>query len=256
MVLAIFLLAGTVLSVNQGRNFSRLVEWLGLDEYLVMVQPPANVAPKRTRRLGPTAAFPARLVAKQAEELVRLIRSPSQAAYDRCRQLGASGDAAPSFQASGNEWECILSQELGSTPEPAVLFVQARGLSPDSFRSFRIKLSLLDPSQDDNLLRLALDSIDRFGLALSPDSRRYIEERIAARRNFSSLLENYRIVFERERDDEKRFNLLIVPLSSSTTCMSPRPKSEGMLMRSTIVNARLGCLSFPDKTSGQAIQAD
>lgn len=256
MVLAIFLLAGTVLSVNHGRNFARLVEWLGLDEYLVMVQPPTSVAPKRTRRLSPVAAFPPRLLSRSAEDLRRFISFPSQAAYDRCRQLGVGGNAAASFQASGNEWECVLSQEFGAMPEPSVLFVQARGTSPDSFRSFRIKLSMLDPSQDDDVLRFALDSIDRFALALSHDSRRYIEERMAARRNFSSLLENYRIVFGRERDDEKRFNLLVVPLSSSMTCISPRPESDGMLMRSTIVNERLGCFSFSRKMSGQTVQPD
>ncbi|WP_353622928.1 DUF6030 family protein [Aliirhizobium terrae] len=84
---------------------------------------------------------------------------PSQAAYDRCRQLGVDG-AAAAFQASGNDWECVFSQELGSTSEPSVLFIQAKGTSPDSFRTFRAKLSLLDPVEDAALIRLALD-LDR-----------------------------------------------------------------------------------------------
>jgi hypothetical protein len=172
--------------------------------------------------------------------------------------LSADSTAAAAFQASGDDWECVFSQELGSTPEPSILFIQAKGTSPDSFRTFRAKLSLLDPRQDETLIRLSLDSIDRFGLALSPESRRYVEERIMARRNFSSLLENYRIVFEQERDDQKRFNLLIVPLSTPTACTLPRPESDGSKMRSSILEMRLGCLSLSRKpaASGEAVQPD
>ncbi|WP_353622927.1 DUF6030 family protein [Aliirhizobium terrae] len=101
-------------------------------------------------------------------------------------------------------------------------------------------------------------SIDRFGLALSVESRGYIEGRITARRNFSSLLENYRITFERERGDENRFNLLIVPLSTSVGCALPRQESDGRTMRSSIIQMELGCLSLSRKppASGQSAQSD
>jgi hypothetical protein len=257
LILALLLLVGIVLAVNQGRNFHRMVDWLGLEDYLKIMQPAASEAPKRYRQ-GRVATFPPRLVSSNTDEASAFSRFPSQAAYERCRQLSADSAAMASFQASGDDWECVFSRELGTTPEPSVLFIQARGTSPDSFRTFRAKLSLLDPSQDTELMRLALDSLDRFGLALSPESRRYVGERITMRRNFSSLLENYRISFERERDDEKRFNLLIVPLSTMTTCASPRVESDGRSMSASIAPMRLGCLSLNRKPpiSGQSVKPD
>jgi hypothetical protein len=257
LILVLLLLAGMVLAVNQGRNYLRLIDWLGIPDYLEISQPAASEAPQRYRRLSRIAGFPPRMTSPQAQTAGAFKRFPGQAAYERCRQLGADGNAA-SFQASGDDWECLLSRELGSTPEASALFIQARGASPDSFRTFRAKLSLLDPAEDDSIIRLTLDSIDRFGLALSPESRRYIEHRIASRRNFSSMLENYRIVFERERGDDKRFNLLIVPLSTATACPSPRPDSNGARMRSAIVQERLGCLSLQHSSpaSGRSVEPD
>jgi hypothetical protein len=257
LILALLLLTSTVLAVNQGRNFHRMVDWLGLENYLKIIQPVASEAPKRYRQ-SRVASFPPHLVLPNIDEAGAFSRFPSQAAYERCRQLSADGSVMASFQASGDDWECVLSRELGSMSDPSVLFIQARGTSPDSFRTFRAKLSLIDPSQDAPLIRLALDSLDRFGLALSPESRRYVEERITMRRNFSSLLENYRITFERERDDEKRFNLLIVPLSTMTSCTLPRIESEGTIMNASIAPMQLGCLSFNRKpfASGQSVQPD
>lgn len=257
LILVMLLLVGTVLAVNQARNFHRFADWLGLQDYLRIIEPTTGEAPKNFRRLSRVAAFPPKLMSREIDTTTAFRHFPSQAAYDRCRQLGVDG-AAAAFQASGNDWECVFSQELGSTSEPSVLFIQAKGNSPDSFRTFRAKLSLLDPVEDAALIRLALDSIDRFGLALSVESRGYVEDRITARRNFSSLLENYRITFEQERDDEKRFNLLIVPLSTAVDCALPRQESDGRTMRSSIIQMELGCLSLSRKppASGQSVQSD
>lgn len=244
LILVIIVLVGTVLAVNQGRNYNRLVHRLGLNSYLLMQQPAQAEAPLRYRRVSRVAAVPPRLMTPNVGQADRLRSIPSQEAHERCLELASGGTAQPSFQSSGNEWECLLSQEIGSAAEPSVIFIQARGTSPDSFRTFRAKLSLLDPNEDQAVIRRTLDAIERFGLALSPESGRYVEERITGGRDFSSLLENYRIIFERERGEGKRFNLLIVPRTSATICGPPGGGKDGAPLRSTTIATPVGCLGF------------
>lgn len=58
LILVMLLLVGTVLAVNQARNFHRFADWLGLQDYLRIIEPTTGEAPKNFRRLSRVAAFP------------------------------------------------------------------------------------------------------------------------------------------------------------------------------------------------------
>ncbi len=242
LAVCVILLATTVLAVNDGRNYRRLLIRFGTEDYLATPPPPQPPSVQRYRRIGRIPLARPRLVAPPTGGIDRLLQFSDLPAEERCMRLAAGGMQPASFRAAQQEWECIFQQETGSTPEPSVLFVQVKGPSPDLFRSFRIKLSLLDPSVDERMIGLTLDVIDRFGLALSPESRGYLRDQLERKSEFSSLLENYRISFEREGSDEPRFNLLILPRPAIVRCdVSTAGRGSGP-MQSTILAAPIGCL--------------
>jgi hypothetical protein len=249
LVMLVALLTGTVLAVNDGRNYHRLIVRLGLADIRLFGSPPPMPADdQRYQRITAVPAYPARLLAPSVQRATELDRPRrARTAHERCGELGVTGASPSTFQASGGEWECVFSREMGDGPEPSILFVQAKGTSPTSFRTFRAKLSLLDPNEDEGLIRATLDAMDGFGLALSPESRSYVEEKLSMRRGFSSLLEDHRISFEQEREDERRFNLLITPRQPMADCASPVAHVPGSRLRSTTTAEPVGCLRFPNQ---------
>lgn len=242
LLAGLMLLIGIVLFVNDGRNYRRLVIWIGMEQYLtrpfVAAPPPPAL---RARRMTLVVDAPARLTepAAATEDRFRLV--PRLTAHERCERLGEDGPV-PSFQAVGGEWECLFSRELGTAAEPSVLFIQVRGTSSSTFRTFRLKLSRLDPLQDEEMFRLVASSIDRFGLELTPDNRRYLSDRIRAGNAFSSKMEGYRISYERERDDDRRSNLLITHLPQISVCGESVATTHGYPMQSSIAPVILECL--------------
>jgi hypothetical protein len=58
LILAMLLLAATVLAVNQGRNFHRLADWLGLEQYLQPLQPATSTVSKMPARSDVSRAKP------------------------------------------------------------------------------------------------------------------------------------------------------------------------------------------------------
>lgn len=239
------LLAGLVLSVNHGRNFERLVAQLDLETYLLPSRQAPPTSQQRYRRPSRLSLVPPRLIAASATETDGFRTSPSLTAQERCLDMGREGAESPSFQEMQDGWECVLSLDLGDTDEPSVIFIQARGASTDTFRTFRAKLSFLAPDQDAALIGLTLDSIDQFGMNLSPESRRYVEDLLVDKRDASSLLENYRIAFEQERGDDRRFNLLITPRPSTAQCPDPSNGIPGARLQSSTFAIPLGCLGVP-----------
>lgn len=255
LIIGIMLLVGIVLAVNDGRNYRRLVIWLGVEEYVmrpVAASPPTAL---RSHRTTLVINAPSRLTRPAAGIYDRFQLVPRLTAYERCERLGQDGPA-PSFQASGREWECLFSQELGATPEPSVLFIQVKGISSDTFRTFRLKLSLLDPRQGEEMLRLVISSIERFGLELTAESRRYLYDRIKTGNAFSSRLDGYRISYERERDDDRRFNLLITQLPQISACGQPMLQTRGAPMNSSIEPFALECLPLQQPRSSNSVQPD
>lgn len=253
LFLGLILLSATVLAVNDGRNYRRLVSWAGLDAYLarpIATQTQAQApATARFRPAPRGVAVPERLTTRTIGDRAGFRAMPDLTAHERCLELTAEGAAAPSFQAAGGQWECLFSQDVGSIPEPSIVFIQVRGTSPTVFRTFRLKLSLLDPSQDSAAIRLALAAIEQFGLAFSPESSSYLAAKLTARQSFSSVLENYRITFEAERGDDRRFNLLITPRRLPQDCANVPSARRHAPMQSTIAPVSVGCLSLP-ATSG------
>lgn len=239
-------LVGIVLAVNDGRNYHRLVIWLGMDDYLArpITAPPPR--PLRSHRSALIVDMPKRLTQASVEDNDRFEITPRLSAYERCARMASEGDKQPpTFQANDNEWECLYSKELGSGPSPSVLFIQIKGTSSDAFRTFRLKLSLLDPSQNAATIQLALQAVDRFGLEMMPESRRYLRDRINEGRSFASALANYRIVLEREREDDRRYNILILPLPATAACGSAAFPSGGAALNSQITPTPIGCLQIP-----------
>ncbi len=255
LIFGLMLLLGIVLAVNDGRNYRRLVAWVGLEEYLkrpFAASPPPALKSRRTTLV--VDASP-RLIQPAIGMFDRLSLLPRLTAHERCERIGEDG-TAPSFQAVGGEWECLLSKELGASPEPSVLFIQIKGTSSSTFRTFRAKLNLLDPAYDQEMLRLTVQSIDRFGLELTQESRRYLDSRIKAGNSFSSRLGGYRIRYDRERDDDRRFNLLITQVLAVSACDQPMRMSQGAPMRSSTVPFTLECLHLPRSRSSRSIQPD
>lgn len=248
-------LIGVVLAVNDGRNYRRLLTWLGMEDYLArpFAAPPPPAL--RSRRATLVIKVSPRLIQPVAGMNDKLRIFPSLTAYERCERLGKDGPAT-SFQAAGGEWECLFSKELGAVPQPSVLFIQIKGTSSSTFRTFRLKLSLLDPGQDTEMLQLAIRSIDQFELELTPENRRYLDDRIRRRIAFSSRLGNYHVSYEPERGDDRRFNLLITQLPQISECGEPPLASRGAPMHSSITQMAIGCLPLPSPRSSGTIQAD
>ncbi|AYD00545.1 DUF6030 family protein [Neorhizobium sp. NCHU2750] len=239
-------LVGIVLAVNDGRNYHRLVIWLGMDDYLArpIATPPPQ--PLRSHRTALIVDMPKRLTEPRSTGRDRFELTPRFNASERCARLAPEGDKQPpTFQTNNNEWECLYAKQLGHGADPSVLFVQIKGTASDAFRTFRLKLSLLDPSQNAATIQLALQAVERFGLEMTPESRRYLRNRINEGRSFASTLANYRIVLEREREDDRRYNILILPLPASVACGSAAFPSGGAVLNSQITPTPIGCLQIP-----------
>ncbi|MBW9087939.1 hypothetical protein JNB91_08780 [Rhizobium wenxiniae] len=255
LLLGLTLLVAIVLMVNDGRNYRRLAEWLGVEEYLARPFAAAPPPALRARRMTRVVDAPPRLIDPAVGRYDRFRVLPRLTSHERCERLGEDGPAA-NFQAAGGEWECLFSKELGTTAEPSVLFAQIKGTSSSTFRTFRLKLSLLDPRQDEEMFRLVANSLDRFGLELTPENRRYLNDRIRAGDTFSSRLEGYRISYDRERDDDRRSNLLITQIPQISACSGPIPISRGYPMQSSTAPIMLECLPLPKPRLSRPIQAD
>jgi hypothetical protein len=256
LAVGILLLAGIVLAVNDGRNYRRLIVWLGVEDYLArpFATPPPQ--PLRSRRTMLILDTPTRLTDRRIGDEDRLETPFRLTAYERCERLGSDGGTPAVFHATGGEWECIFSREVGGVPQPSVLFIQIRGTSSNAFRTFRLKLNLLDPSQDSAIVQLTIEAIDRFKLELMPESRRYLDDRIKAGQGFTSFLEGYRITLERERGEDRRFNILVTKLLSGQKCGETGSPPRGTPMRSSIMPMAIDCLKLPQPRSSRTIQPD
>ncbi|MFK4768280.1 DUF6030 family protein [Rhizobium sp. ZW T2_16] len=253
LAVGLALLFGIVLSVNEGRNYQRLVTWLEMDKYLARpfaASPPPALHARRTTLL---IDAPPRLIRPVAGLRDRLRMLPHRTAHERCERLGEDG-LASSFQAAGGDWECLFSTQRGTTPEPSVLFIQVKGASSSTFRTFRLKLSLLDPGKDDEMFKLVARSIDRFGIEMAPENLHYLYDRIRTGLSFSSRFDGYRVSYERERDDDRRFNLLITQLPETSTCGQSAVSSNGAAMHSSIVRFPIECLPLQQRTLSRPIQ--
>lgn len=249
-VLAVFLLvvfsglAATVLFVNEGRNYKRLVRQFGLQTYLLPPPPAPAVRIGRQRRLAASSKQLPRLVRPLAHDTSRLIPPVTTSTEERCQALAGIGGEPPNFLAGANVWECTFFLPLGPGEDPASLFIQAKGVGEDDLRTFRIKLSFTDERHDGALLQTALTTLDGYGLSLTPQSRSYLEARLSARKAFKSDLENYRATFVPEMMDQRRFNLLLVAHPVTTACPVPTPEPARASQRA-IVSTRIGCLTLP-----------
>jgi hypothetical protein len=249
LVFALFLLCvlsgltATVLSVNNGRNYVRLVRQFKLERYLLPPPPAPRLRIDRQKHLAPAGRYPPWLLAAMLERAAGFAAAPPGDAEDHCLSLKSERPAEVTFTPTGQDWECLAFQEFGAAEERASIFLQARGTVPDLLRTFRIKLSLTDSSQVGTMTQSAIAAVDRFGLALSPESRQYLGDKIAAQVSFSSTLENYRAVFAHEFTDERRFNLLLVPRAQTIGCEGSAGMPEGH-RRAVTLPLPIGCLDI------------
>jgi hypothetical protein len=267
LLTSVIVFFGFVLAVNDGRNYRRLVNWLGAEDYVdryirdylpaYLTGPLPSRAPiaVKTRRIGRGSAIAARLTYPGFRDQEKFEENPQSTVYERCERLAIDGAPAPTFQAAGGEWECLFSREFGSPAEPSVLFIQIKGVSSTQFRSFRLKLNRLDTSQNDEITRLALASIDRFGLEMRSQDRRYLNDLIVTGEKSSSRLGNFRVSVDLERGDDRRLNIIILQKSDTGSCDEQRPvSSTGSPMHASFVPYMLACLPLP--SSSRLIQPD
>ncbi|TNM65381.1 DUF6030 family protein [Aliirhizobium smilacinae] len=266
LVTGVVALACFILSVNDGRNYRRFVLWLGAEKYVgrylndylpdYLTQPFSTPVPTaiKSRRMGRVSAASVRLTEPKAVDLEMLQQRQRLSTYERCESLASDGTAAPTFQAAGGEWECLYSRELGSAAEPSVLFIQIKGVSSNEFRTFRLKLNRLDPSQDGEIMRLALASINNFGLEMSSQNRRYLENRIQAGETFSSRLGDFRVSLDLERGDSRRLNIIIIQRPDSSCSDLVPAVSQGLRMHASMAPYMLGCLALP--SSSRPVEPD
>jgi hypothetical protein len=221
-------LAAVVLSVNDARNYRRLIQALGLDQYTLFSLRPANVRIDKQRPLAPAERYPPWLLKATLERQAVFERFDPLPAEERCRRLGEATGAEPEFTNSDKDWECILFKEFGASPSPASFFIQARGQQPDQVRSFRIKLNLTDPQVEPQMLTEAAIALGEFGLPMTPETRTYVVDMLATHREFSSIVENYRMKFAPEMMDPNRYNLLLLPRPQTSECgAEPAPEHTG-----------------------------
>jgi hypothetical protein len=238
-------LAATVLAVNDGRNYRRLVHQFHLEKYLLPVSLAPDLKINRPRQLAPairypTSLYPAWLLRASLERATTLRAASDLSMEERCRQLASEGGPAAEYNARGHEWECNFLRPFGNAPEAASLFVQAKGSSLEELHTFRIKTSFIDPAHDDEVLAGAIAALDQFELRLSPESRAYLADRMANRASFKSVLENFRAVFGPEMLDQRRFNLVLVARSATSQC-----GSAPVATFASISATPIACISLP-----------
>ncbi|WP_105386099.1 DUF6030 family protein [Neorhizobium alkalisoli] len=234
-------LAATVLLVNDGRNYKRLVRKFGLEEYLLPAPPPPDLRVDRQRQLQPADRYPPWLLRTRLERSALFEKNTFLSPEERCDKVGAERDAAPEFTSANDDWECLFFESFGTATEPASLFVQARGSLPDVLQSFRIKLSFTDPLVERAVADETMAIIDRFGIAITRETRDYLANKISRREDFTSVLENYRLTFSREMMDDRRHNLLVLPRPPKVACGEPAPPSPDKNLR-PIYRMPIGCL--------------
>ncbi|RWX75767.1 hypothetical protein EPK99_18970 [Neorhizobium lilium] len=241
-------LATTVLSVNNGRNYKRVVHQFGLERYLLPPPPAPKLRIGRQKHLSPVGRYPSWLLKAGLERNARFENAPSTDAEERCKSLKTQTTTELTFTPNGRDWECLALEPFGSADDHASIFVQARGTDSD-LRTFRMKLSLTDPTQLAAVTQAAMDMLDHFSLALSPESRQYLADKLARQVKFSSALENYQASFSREFLDDRRFNLLLLPRPQTVNCDAadlPTGKARASTFRMTI-----GCLDFQSKVRAE-----
>ncbi len=245
LLVVLTVLATTVLSVNDGRNYKRLVRQVGLEAYLLPQPAPPKLRIDRQRQLRPSASYPPWLMKARLERPAHFAAAPSEDVEERCQGLRTAATTELIFTPSGKDWECVSFEEFGSGDERASVFMQAKGSGPDGLRSFRLKLSPTDPAQATEVIQAALGIIDGFGLSLSPESRQFIADRISTGAKFFALLENYKATFAREFLDNRRFNLVLVPRADTATCDTSA--SGGTRERAITYHSTIGCLDFQSR---------
>jgi len=243
-------LAATVLAVNDGRNYRRLAQRFGLQQYLLSPAP-QSVRMDRPKLSPPAEHYPPWLLHPGLERTATFEATQARSADERCASLKTDNATEFTFTPTGDGWECLFFQEFGSASEKASLFVQARGALPHLVRSFRIKLSLVDPSADQSVIDEAIVAIERFGLPMTAETRLYIKEMISTRREFSSIVENYRMTFGKEITDERRYNLLILPRPQTIKC-GDAPETPPNNATTQIYRMPVGCLALRVTPAGPA----
>lgn len=244
-------LATTVLAVNDGRNYRRLVRQFGLEDYLLAVAPPPNLRVSRQNEQNPGRHYPPWLLRASVERNAAFEKAAPLSAEERCGQLRSGKGAEPTFSSTNGDWECLFFEEFGTAAEPASFFVQAKGAEPDVVRIFRLKLNLLDPPVEGSVLDEAIAALQRFGLPMTPETRTYLAEKISARADFTSIVENYRMTFGREMMDERRYNLLILPYPQTIACGEP-PSIPPDRDSTSIYRMPVGCLALRTPTQPQS----
>lgn len=249
VVLAV--LATTVLAVNNGRNYKRLVRQFALEQYLLPAPPAPPLRIGRQRALPPAEHYPPWLLNAGLERMAVFEKTEALSAEERCELLRDDRGTAPTFTRSGNDWECLFFEKFGNAPEPAALFIQARGTEPDVVNSFRIKVSLTDLTMELAVLSEAIGATERFGLPMTPETRSYLIEKLAGRTEFSSIVENYRMAFSREITDARRYNLLILPRRQTAGC-GERPSPPPDRWATPTYHMPVGCLALRSTTPAQS----
>lgn len=256
LVFSLFLVAvmagliTTVLAVNDGRNYHRLVERFGLQDYLIRT-PQQTVRVSRQRPSPPVAHYPPWLMRAGLERSAIFEAPENRSAEERCASLKTENAKEATFTPNSTGWECLFFREFGSASEPASIFVQTRGTLPDIVRNFRIKLSLVDPAFDQAVIDEAIAAIERFGLPMTTETRTYVKEMISTRREFSSIVENYRMTFSKEMTDERRYNLLILPRPQTIQC-GDAPEAPPNEANTPIYRMPVGCLALRIAQTGSA----
>ncbi|EUB94940.1 hypothetical protein PMI07_002718 [Rhizobium sp. CF080] len=250
VVLAV--LATTVLAVNNGSNYKRLVRQFALEQYLLPAPPAPPLRIGRQRALPPVEHYPPWLLNAGLERMAVFEKTSALSAEERCELLRDDRGTAPTFTRSGNDWECLFFETFGNAaPEPAALFIQARGVEPDIVNSFRIKVSLTDLTMELAVLSEAIGATERFGLPMTPETRSYLIEKLAGRTEFSSIVENYRMTFSREITDARRYNLLILPRRQTASC-GEHPSPPPDRWTTPIYHMPVGCLALRNAIPGQS----
>jgi hypothetical protein len=244
-------LATTVLFVNNGRNYKRLVRQFALEQYLFPAPPAPPLRIGRHRSLPPEKHYPPWLLKAGLERMAVFEKTEALSAEERCDLLRDDGGTAPTFSRSGDDWECLFFEEFGNAPEPAALFIQTRGTEPGIVSSFRIKVSLTDLTTELAVLSEAIAATERFGLPMTPETRTYLIEKLAGRTEFSSIVENYRMTFSREITDARRYNLLILPRRQTAGC-GERPSAPPDRRTTPTYRMPVGCLALRSPSQPQS----
>lgn len=209
-IAAVFLLA------HDARNLKQVMRWAGLPIEDLAVAPadarstalPVKPRQQRPATPGPRPGVPLdqRLLADPAPQDERSAGLFDNDPQRRCRSIAQLGRADPDFASVAGDWTCLVEFHYPNSEDVLFLQVRGRGASQGHFRA---KLNLLDARGLEPMLTQMAKALQISEPVDPVYVARLVRRAVDQGQDAEMALGFGRIRIERERGEERRYNIFI-----------------------------------------------